>query len=234
MAVERRERRPSRISQILFQPLVTMGRKISGGRKKMEEEEEDALRDPFLEQTLKIPQDFISEMKEAFRYFDKSGSGFLSAKEMPALLRALGWNPTETEVNTIMAEVDVDHNGKMDLSEFILMMHKQVGSTDTMEEMRIAFRAFDTDGDGKISKEEFRVCMLNFGERFLEEDIELMIRLADLDDNGFIDFEEFVRMLTMDELELELEGNTHARICSTPVSTPCHRRLDRSWDMARQ
>ena len=43
--------------------------------------------------------------------------------------------------------------------------------------------------------------MLNFGERFLEEDIELMIRLADLDDNGFIDFEEFVRMLTMDEEE---------------------------------
>ena len=83
----------------------------------MEEEEDDALRDPFLEQTLKIPQDFISEMKEAFRYFDKvenmrclilwdkavaqSGSGFLSAKEMPALLRALGWNPTETEVRSV-------------------------------------------------------------------------------------------------------------------------------------
>ena len=64
--------------------------------------------------------------------------------------------------------------------------------------------------------------MLNFGERFLEEDIELMIRLADLDDNGFIDFEEFVRMLTMDELE-SMEGNTHARICGTPLSTPCHR-----------
>ena len=93
-----------------------MGRKISGGRRKMEEEEDDALRDPFLEQTLKIPQDFISEMKEAFRYFDKvenmrlilrdkavaqSGSGFLSAKEMPALLRALGWNPTETEVRSV-------------------------------------------------------------------------------------------------------------------------------------
>ena len=28
-----------------------------------------------------------------------------------------------------MAEVDVDHNGKMDLSEFILMMHKQVSSS---------------------------------------------------------------------------------------------------------
>merc|ERR1712192_41987 len=111
------------------------------------------------------------------------------------------------------------------------------------EEMRIAFRwlyspyspltpalllyarAFDTDGDGKISKEEFRVCMLNFGERFLEEDIELMIRLADLDDNGFIDFEEFVRMLTMDEEEGGMEGNTHARMVGTP------NRMARSLDL---
>jgi len=170
-----------------------------------------------------IPEDFISEMKEAFKLFDKKSTGFLGSKEIPQMLRSLGYNPTETEVNTIMAEVEVDHNGKMNLSQFIMLMHNQVGNTDTMEEMRIAFRAFDTDGDGKISKEEFRVCMLNFGERFLEEDIELMIRLADLDDNGFIDFEEFVRMLTMDEEEGSMEGNTHARICGTPLSTPCHR-----------
>ena len=30
------------------------------------------------------------------------------------------------QVNAIMAEVDVDHNGKMDLAEFIVMMHNQV------------------------------------------------------------------------------------------------------------
>ena len=68
------------------------------------------------------------------------------------------------------------------------------------------------------------MCMLNYGERFLEEDIELMIRLTDLDDNGFIDFEEFVRMLTMDEEEF-LEENTHTRICGTPLFTPGNRFL---------
>merc|ERR1719285_81046 len=219
------DRRPvrqrSRISQILLQPLVSMGRIISGRdtqgpeeeQEQEEEEEEKELKDPFLERGLKIPQDFISEMREAFYYFDKGGRGYISGKEMPSLLRALGWNPTQQEVNDIMAEVDVDHNGKIDLREFIVMMHGQVGTTDTMEEMRIAFRAFDTDGDGKVSKEEFRLCMLNYGEKFVEEDIELMIRLADKDNNGYIDFQEFVRMLTMEEDDsMENKGqNTHAR-----------------------
>ena len=75
---------------------------------------------------------------------------------MGPLLRVLGWNPTEAEVRTssiprtllrsilqvnrMIAEVDVDHNGKMDLLEFIMMMHNQVGNTDTMEEMKMAFR----------------------------------------------------------------------------------------------
>lgn len=62
-------RRPSRISQIFLQPLVTMGRRISG--RKGAPEGDEALVDPLLEKTLKIPQDFISEMKEAFCYFDK-------------------------------------------------------------------------------------------------------------------------------------------------------------------
>ena len=70
MVKEERERRPSRLSQRLLQPLVTMGRKLSR-RSRRQEEQEVSLLEPLLEHTLKIPQDFISEMKEAFCYFDK-------------------------------------------------------------------------------------------------------------------------------------------------------------------
>jgi len=154
-----------------------------------------------------ISQDFISEMREAFHLFDKDDSGYICSKEMGPLLRALGWNPTEAEVNGMIAEVDVDHNGKMDLMEFIMMMHNQVGNTDTMEEMKMAFRAFDTDGDGKVSKEEFRLCMLNFGERFSEDEIEEMVKQADTDDDGSIDFSEFVYMITHENLEQQPHSN---------------------------
>ena len=56
------------------------------------------------------------------------------------------------------------------------------------------FRAFDTDGDGKISKDEFRICMLNFGERFGDEQIAEMMQQADSDNDGSIDFLEFVQV----------------------------------------
>ena len=99
-------------------------------------------------------------------------------------------------MNNLMVRVDVDHNGKIDLMEFIWMMHDTLEKTDTMEDLKIAFRAFDTDGDGKISKDEFRICMLNFGERFGEEEISDMVRQADSDMDGSINFIEFVQMLT--------------------------------------
>jgi len=88
------------------------------------------------------------------------------------------------------------------------MMHDTIGKTDTMEEIRMAFRAFDTDGDGKISKEEFRICMLNFGERFGDDEINDMVKEADNDKDGSIDFDEFVKMI-IDEYPIT---DTHRKL----------------------
>ena len=42
----------------------------------------------------------------------QNGDGFISAKELGVLMRAMGRNPTEDEIMQIMNEIDIDHNGK--------------------------------------------------------------------------------------------------------------------------
>jgi len=142
-----------------------------------------------------ISMDFILEMKEAFLLFDKNGDGFISARELGVLMRTLGRNPTEEEIMNIMNEIDVDHNGKLDFPEFVIMMRDKLSGEDMEQEIRQAFRVFDRNGDGYISKQEFKHCMMHFGERFTNEEVEEMIAEADSNNDGKIDYHEFSKMI---------------------------------------
>ena len=56
-------------------------------------------------------------------------------------------------------------------------------------------RVFDRNGDGYISKTEFKHCMMHFGEQFTDEEVEEMIAEADSNNDGQIDYEEFSKMI---------------------------------------
>lgn len=60
---------------------------------------------------------------------------------------------------------------------------------------RSTFQVFDKDGDGKISMAELKTVMANLGENLTNDEIEEMIREADADGDGEVDYEEFVKMM---------------------------------------
>ena len=78
------------------------------------------------------------------------------------------------------------------------MMGRKLKATDTEEEIKEAFRyiftfmteywfinsVFDKDGNGYISAAELRHVMTNLGERLTDEEIDEMIREADIDGDG--------------------------------------------------
>ena len=61
--------------------------------------------------------------------------------------------------------------------------------TDSEEEIREAFRVFDKDGNGFISAAELRHVMTNLGEKLTDEEVDEMIREADIDGDGQINYE---------------------------------------------
>ena len=54
---------------------------------------------------------------------------------------------------------------------------------------------FDKDGNGFISAAELRHVMTNLGEKLTDEEVDEMIREADIDGDGQINYEEFVKMM---------------------------------------
>merc|ERR1712146_46136 len=142
-----------------------------------------------------LTEEQIAEFKEAFSLFDKDGDGTITTKELGTVMRPLGQNPTEAELQDMINEVDADASGTIDFPEFLNLMAKKIKDTDSEEEIKEAFKVFDKDGNGFISAAELRHVMTNLGEKLTDEEVDEMIREADVDGDGQINYEEFVKMM---------------------------------------
>nr|XP_009398372.1 PREDICTED: calmodulin isoform X1 [Musa acuminata subsp. malaccensis] len=140
----------------------------------------------------------IIEFQEAFCLFDKDGDGCITLEELGTVIKSLGQDPSEEELQEMIREVDSDGNGTIEFGEFLNLMARKVKETNIEEELKEAFKVFDKDQNGFISATELlqlRNVMINLGEKLTDEEVDQMIREADLDGDGQVNYEEFVRMM---------------------------------------
>ncbi|KAI5078108.1 hypothetical protein GOP47_0007932 [Adiantum capillus-veneris] len=139
--------------------------------------------------------DLHRELEETFMRFDTNHDGKISTSELGAVLQSLGDNPSDDELVLMVKEVDRDGDGFIDLQEFILL--NAAASATGKEDLRDAFLVFDTDADGKISVEELHNVLSRLGEACTMEECGRMIKGVDTDGDGFVDFQEFCTMMSI-------------------------------------
>lgn len=143
-----------------------------------------------------IQEDKVQEYREAFNMYDKDHDGVISTHKLGVMLRSLGHNPTELEIQEMIDEVDHDRTGTVEFEDFLeVVMSKDLDEEDHELALKEAFKMFDRDGNGYIDADELRLCMMNLGEKLTLEEVEEMIREVDVDYDGRMNYEEFVKLM---------------------------------------
>ncbi|XP_049285968.1 uncharacterized protein LOC125765121 [Anopheles funestus] len=75
-------------------------------------------------------------------------------------------------------------------------LNKRFISKNQMKEFREAFRLFDKDNDGSITKEELGTVMRSLGQFARVEELQEMLLEIDVDGDGNVSFEEFVDIMS--------------------------------------
>merc|ERR1712109_239951 len=142
----------------------------------------------------KLPSQLIAVYQDAFmRVAGTSDS--VDSSQVSTIMKSVGQNPSEAEVQDMVSQVDKDGTGSIDFPEFLMMMCLKADMENAEDEIRGAFQVFDEDGNGFINRQELAAVMKNLGEQMTPEEIQTMLDEADLDGDGQINYEEFYVMM---------------------------------------
>ncbi|XP_008788593.1 calcium-dependent protein kinase 2-like [Phoenix dactylifera] len=140
-----------------------------------------------------LSEEEIQGLKQMFKNMDTDNSGTITLEELKQGLCKQGTKLSEFELKQLMEAADADGNGTIDYEEFITAT-VHMNRMDREELLYTAFQYFDKDGSGFITKEELEQALKEKG--FYDgQEIKDIIAEADSDNDGRINYTEFVAMM---------------------------------------
>merc|ERR1712190_392763 len=100
----------------------------------------------------------IKALRDTFMHLDHNGDGLLTVAELKEGLAQAGLKEIPEDLQQIMKDVDSDGSGVIDYTEFLAAtLDKRLYLQEDV--CWAAFRLFDRNGDGHISKEELQAVL---------------------------------------------------------------------------
>ncbi|XP_054733098.1 calcium-binding protein E63-1 isoform X2 [Anastrepha obliqua] len=158
----------------------------------------------------------LRDLRTAFDLLDRNRDGRVTANELQFMLKNLGINVRDEIIHDLIREASHSGNGLINEAEFLQWVgriqalrdeqqqqqqqqeenaSKPEENDDVTEDLIAAFRVFDRDGNGFITRDELQTAMEMIGEPLSEVQLTQLLAIADLDQDGRINYEEFTRLL---------------------------------------
>lgn len=143
----------------------------------------------------RLKEDDIKQLKDMFLTLDSNGDGTVTFAELSEGIEKLSIAGFDN-LKELMVEMDVDGSGSIDYSEFLAAtLDKQQYNQESV--CWTAFQVFDADGSGTISRKELEQVLTNgkLEEVMGSKAIARVMTECDADNDGQIDFAEFMEMM---------------------------------------
>ena len=152
----------------------------------------------------------LEKLRCLFLSQDKSGKSRTTIYALANILKDPSLQMSEDAIAAFIAEFDIDRDGNetMDICEFFDMIEANNFSERYFKNLihqaiirqsfiRKQFVKLDENQDGYITTKQFRITMRKLkGVRVTEDEIDAMIKDADYDVNGKMNYDEFMLVLT--------------------------------------
>jgi len=145
---------------------------------------------------VRLTNEKVAELKEAFMLFDYSKSGRISTRDIGPVVRSIGLKPSEAEVQEIMADVQ-QMGGEVDLSTLVQLIGQKVTNppSESPESLREMFRMYDKDGRGVISVKEMRHLLTSVGEKLSDEEADELLKMTGCVKGDNVEYDKFIQIV---------------------------------------
>lgn len=134
--------------------------------------------------------------KHVFDMLDKNHNGTLDIEEFAKAVRALGLNPSDSDIEEILKDFDANSDGVLNFQEFMqLAKVVKIGNENTPDDILRVYNKCYPDSDGFISTSELKKLLTGQGEPLKEHEVQQIISHFDKDGNGKIHVETLVKGL---------------------------------------
>ncbi|KAK5645345.1 hypothetical protein RI129_006645 [Pyrocoelia pectoralis] len=144
----------------------------------------------------------LKELRTAFDLLDRNRDGRVTPSELQFMLGKLGIQLKDEVVLQLLRSASPSGNELLNESEFVTWVRKIQNllpddvEDETSKDLIAAFRVFDVERKGYVTKNELRAAMEMMGESVTESQLNDFIRSATTDKDGRINYEEFARQFT--------------------------------------